>query len=108
MEAVFFALLFAVALWLGDLYSSHKFRHFYPASSAHVLSRKAPRWKKFFVYKNQLLKHIGLFMVWAGVTAVSHLSDSSEHVLRYVLYGVVVFGLALYVASRLWPLAGNR
>lgn len=103
METVFLALLFGAALWLGDLYNASKFRNFYPKLQADFLPRGAAKWKRVWIYRNQVLKHAGLFMMWAGVTLGTHFSGVSETGKSEKFYVVGFFGFLLYLASRLWP-----
>lgn len=103
MEKVLFALLFAAALWMGDLYSASKFRFFYPELKADLLPREAAGWKRVWVFRNQPLKHAGLLMVWAGVTLGAYYSSASETVHGRVFHVVGFLGFVLYLSSRLWP-----
>ena len=103
METSLFALLFAAALWLGDLYQENKFRVSYPELRADLLPKGAARWKKVLVYKNQALKHIGLFVLWAGVILGNHFSDVSDARKGQALYAAGFLGFVIYLASRMWP-----
>ena len=103
MKSVLLAFLFAAALWMGDLYNESKFRHFYPKLRANLLPRGASRWKRVLVYRNQVLKHAGLLILWVGITIGTHLSDSSEAEKSRVFYAASILGFVLYLASRLWP-----
>ena len=95
MESVFLAVLFAAAVWMGDLYCASKFRHFYPKLKPGLLPKKAPKWKQTFVYRNQLIKHVSLVAFWAGWVLGMHASN--------IFYAVSFLGLAVYLFSRLWP-----
>jgi hypothetical protein len=103
VETVLFALLFAAALWMGDLYNASKFRFFYPELKADLLPQDAARWKRVWVFRNQSLKRAGLFTVWVGITLGRYFFHESEAVYGRAFYAVSFLGLVLYAASRLWP-----
>lgn len=97
------ALIFGIGLWLMDRYNASKFSYLYPDLTPDLLSLGAASWKRLWVFRNQTLKRIGLFTFWAGIVLGVYFADNSKIILGHAYYIVGLFGLALYVASRLWP-----
>lgn len=103
MDKVLVALLFGIGVWLMDGYNTSKFGSFYTELRPDLLPHGAASWKKVWVFRNQTLKRIGLFTFWAGVVLGIYFADNSEAILGHAFYIIGLSGLALYVASRLWP-----
>lgn len=95
--------LFALALWMLALYADNKFRYFYEGKDAEALARRTTGLTRFLILQNRALKLGGLGLLWAGFSLGTVLANGTGNAMSTVFYVIGIFGLFVYIASRMWP-----
>lgn len=95
--------LFALFVWMIAIFAENKFSYFYEDKNAEDYAIGQSGWRKFLIIHNVVIKYIGLVMLWFGFSIASIMSDGRQGIVSLIFYIFGIFGLMVYVVSRIWP-----